>query len=57
MFTEKLEDGMRPEGQGPIEWGVRRAGRSSTEKGGSGRDVIKREHHLQDQVSLQPVLL
>jgi len=57
MFTEKLEDGMTPEGQSPIEQGVRRAGRSPRENEGTKKDVIECEHHLQDHLSLRPALL
>jgi len=56
VFTTELEDGAAPEGQGPIEQGVRRAGCSSREKEGSGRGVIECGHHLQDQASVQPAL-
>jgi len=57
VFTEKLEDGVTPEGQGPIERGVRRAGCPSREKEGTMRGVIECGHHSQDHASLQPALL
>jgi len=56
VFTEELEDGVIHEGQGPIEWGVRRAGRSLRENEGTMRCVIECGHHLQDYASLQPAL-